>query len=86
MLISLEEEKNVDILFSSDEGTPSHANATPQKRSFVSYSNYRSVSFMKDDTRRSVVGKKGVSQDKFKSEDRSRKFRNGQLKQYAIAD
>ena len=84
--LSPSEEKNVDILFSSDEGTPSLANATPQKRSLASYSNYRSVSFLKDDAKRSVVGRKGVSQDKFRSEDRSRKFRNGQLKQYAMSD
>ena len=59
---SVDNEDEHDILFSSDEGTISKANIMPIKRNLTTYSsNSRTVSFMRNETRRSVVGSKGVS-------------------------
>ena len=54
---SVDNEDEHDILFSSDEGTISKANIMPIKRNLTTYSsNSRTVSFMRNETRRSVVG------------------------------
>ena len=59
---SVDNEDEHNILFSSDEGTISIANIMPIKRNLTTYSsNSRTVSFMRNETRRSVVGSKGVS-------------------------
>ena len=57
-----EDREDSNIVFSSDEGTVSKANIMPIKRNLTTYSsNSRSVSFLRNETRRSVVGSKGVS-------------------------
>ena len=59
---SIDDENESNILFSSDEGAISKANVMPIKRNLTTYSsNSRSVSFLRNETRRSVVGSKGVS-------------------------
>ena len=56
-----------NIEFSSDEGSPNQSVGQKRKVKNLSHT-FGSNTFLKEDARRSVIGNRGVSQNKFKTE------------------